>query len=316
MANKKEMGLWRILIWEYKMMRKGILKNESAKLNISKSSFSINKILSVNKKLLIHLFLIAGAFIMIIPFLWMLSTSLKTQNEVFRYPPNWIPAIPQWKNYLEIYKYFPFLRYTLNTLKIALIVTVGQLFTCSLAGYSFARIKFPGKNFLFLIYLASLMIPFFTIIIPQFAIMKYLGWIDTHTALIVPSLANAFGTFFFRQFYLTFPSELEDAARIDGCNPFQIYYKIFLPLSKPAVASLSVFTFMGVWNDFLWPLVILSSKHKKTLTIGLAYLKGQHAIDWPRLMAGSVLSLLPIILMFLFLQKYFVKGIALSGTKM
>ncbi|TKJ47533.1 sugar ABC transporter permease [Candidatus Aerophobetes bacterium Ae_b3a] len=252
---------------------------------------------------------------MIAPFIWMLSTSLKSLNEVFVFPPTLFGESLRWNNYLQISDRFPFSIFFLNSMKIAVLVTAGQLFTCSLGGYSFARLKFPGRDIIFLLYLATLMIPYFVIVIPIFIMMRSFGWVDTHYALIVPGLFSAFGTFLMKQFFLTIPRELEDAAKIDGCTPFGIYRRIFLPLSKPALAALGIFTFMWSWNDFLAPLIFLNTITKRTIPLGLAVMQGLYSTDWPSLMAASVLSVMPIIIVFLCAQEFFVKGITLSGLK-
>ncbi len=263
----------------------------------------------------VHIILAFGAITMIAPFIWMVSTSLKSLNEVFVFPPTLFGESLRWNNYLQISERFPFSIFFLNSLKIAVLVTAGQLFTCSLGGYSFARLKFPGRDIIFLLYLATLMIPYFVIVIPIFIMMRSFGWIDTHYALIVPGLFSAFGTFLMKQFFLTIPRELEDAAKMDGCTPFGIYRRIFLPLSKPALAALGIFTFMWSWNDFLAPLIFLNTITKRTIPLGLAVMQGLYSTDWPSLMAASVLSVMPIIIVFLCAQEFFVKGITLSGLK-
>jgi len=263
----------------------------------------------------VHIILAFGAITMIAPFIWMVSTSLKSLNEVFVFPPTLFGESLRWNNYLQISDRFPFSIFFLNSMKIAVLVTAGQLFTCSLGGYSFARLKFPGRDIIFLLYLATLMIPYFVIVIPIFIMMRSFGWVDTHYALIVPGLFSAFGTFLMKQFFLTIPRELEDAAKIDGCTPFGIYRRIFLPLSKPALAALGIFTFMWSWNDFLAPLIFLNTITKRTIPLGLAVMQGLYSTDWPSLMAASVLSVMPIIIVFLCAQEFFVKGITLSGLK-
>jgi multiple sugar transport system permease protein len=262
-----------------------------------------------------YIFLSGGAILMLIPFIWMLSTSFKIPHEVFSWPPQWIPNTLHWDNYLQVITRINFPTYAFNTFKIASFVTIGQLVTCSLAGYAFARIRFPGRNFLFLAYLATIMIPGHVVIIPNFIIMRMLGLVDTHMGLTLPFLTSAFGTFLMRQFFLSFPSELEDAAKLDGCSPFSFYWLILLPLSKPILATLGVMTFQWVWNDFQWPLIMISSESKRTLQVGLSYLSSQYYTDWTILMASSVLSLLPIILLFFLAQNYFVQSIRLTGLK-
>lgn len=267
------------------------------------------------RRVVIHALLLTGAAASLVPFAWMVSTSLKPQGVVFTYPPQWVPDPLTWTNYLTAWTSMPFWRFFSNTARIAVLIVAGQLFTCSLAGYAFARLRFPGRDALFVLYLATMMIPLQVTIIPTFVVMRHLGWINTHLAIVVPQLAGAFGTFLLRQWYLSMPRDLEDAARIDGCSPFGTYWRIFLPLSRPALATLAVFTFMHAWNDFLWPLIVISSEGKRTLTVGLAYFIRQHTTDWTALMAGSVTSLLPIIVLFLAAQRYFVRGVTLTGLK-
>ncbi len=269
----------------------------------------------ISRTILMYLLLSAGALIMILPFLWMLSTSVKTLEQVFVWPPDFLPDVLQWGNYTRIMEAIQFGRYTLNTMKIASIVTLGQLFTCSLAGYAFARLRFPGRETLFIIYLATMMVPGQVTMIPNFIVMRVLGLVDSHTGLILPGLTSAFGTFLMRQFFLSFPNDLEDAARLDGCTPFSLYWRILLPLSRPILATLAVMTFTGTWNDFQWPLIMVSSAEKRTLQVGLSYLISPNATDWPLLMAGSVMTLLPIIVLFFFAQKYFIQSIKMSGLK-
>lgn len=268
-------------------------------------------------RLLLHLALSLGAVAMIIPFVWMVSTSFKELAQVFVYPPEWIPDPFVWQNYPKAFTAVPFGRWFLNSLLIAALVTVGQLLTCSLAGFTFARMRFPGRTALFLIYLGTMMIPHHVTIIPVFVMMNSVGLVDTYWPLILPGLASAWGTFLFRQYFLTLPSELEDAAKIDGASFFRIFTQIFMPLAKPVLATLGVFTFMGSWNDFLGPLIFLQSKDLKTLTIGLLQFRAdfQGMGNWPVMMAGVVISVLPVLVAFVIGQKYFVRGIALTGTK-
>jgi multiple sugar transport system permease protein len=264
----------------------------------------------------IYALVACGGALMIIPFLWMLSTSLKTTAQSMAFPPEWWPRPFIWENYTQIYEYMPFFTFLFNSVKITFFVLVGQLLTCSLAGYAFAKLRFPGRRPLFLILLSTMMIPSQVTLIPVFIIMKSLGWINTHYALIVPAFfGSVFGTFLLRQFFLGLPNDLEDAARIDGCSPFGIYWRIMLPLAKPSLATLGIFTFMGTWNDFMRPLIYLSDMDKMTLPVGLALLSNHQDIRIPLIMAGAVLSLLPILVLYIFGQKYFVQGIALTGMK-
>ena len=203
----------------------------------------------------------------------------------------------------------------MNSLIVALCVTLGQLITCSLGAFAFARLRFPGREKLFLLYLATLMVPFQVTMIPIFILIKQLRWLDTYQGLTVPAIFSPYGTFLLRQFFLTIPRELEDASKIDGCGYFRIYWQIILPLSKPALATLGIFVFMFSWNNFLWPLLIINSLSMKTLPLGISYLLGQYTVYWNLLMAGSTIALLPILVVFFFAQRYFIEGITLTGLK-
>lgn len=263
-----------------------------------------------------HTFLMMGAVIMALPFIWMILTSLKTNAEVFAFPPRWLPEAPRWSNYSDVMQAMPFGWFVFNSFKIAVLAVIGQLLSCSLAAYAFARIEFVGRDALFLIVLATLMVPGVVTLIPVFILMRELGWLNTHYPLIVPNfLGSAFGIFLLRQFFLGIPSDLEDAARIDGASRFGIYRFIFLPLAKPALATLGVFVFMGAWNDLLGPIIYLVDYDKMTLTVGLAFFRGQYTTDWPLLMAGAMISVVPIIALYLVAQRYFVAGVAISGLK-
>jgi multiple sugar transport system permease protein len=267
------------------------------------------------RKIVAHIFLLAGAIFMVTPFIWSITTSLKPMESVFTTPPFQISFPLYLGAYQTIFNKINFGLYTFNTFKIAVLITFGQLITCSLAGYAFARIKFPGKNFLFIMFLITMMVPATVIMIPNFILMSKIGWVNTHTGLIVPSLGSAFGTFLMRQFFLSFPSELEDAAKLDGCNPLSFYWRILLPNSKPIMATLGVMTFQWVWNDFQWPLIMINSESKRTLQVGLSYLLNENYINWPVLMAGSVITILPVIILFFIAQRNFVESIKLSGIK-
>lgn len=269
----------------------------------------------IGRKTLAYLALSLLALIAIVPFLWMLSTSLKALDEVFLYPPKLIPSTIRVSNYTSLWRDFPMTTWVLNSLKVTTSVTIGVLITSSLAAYAFARMEFPFRNALFYLYLGAMMIPGWVMLVPNFVLMRRLGWIDTHWALIIPAIGQPFGTFLLRQFFLTIPKELEEAARIDGMGHFQIYRRIILPLSLPALATLAVFQFMAIWNEFLWPLIVLNSPEKFTIPLGLGYLNTQHSTDWTRLMAGSVILLVPIVTLFTFAQRYYVRGIALTGLK-
>lgn len=262
-----------------------------------------------------HIVLILGSLAFVVPFLWMLLTSLKTLGESTHVPLVIIPAIPQWGNFSEVLATLPFFQFYINTLLMAAGRTLGQLLFCSLAAYAFARIEFPGRDALFVIALSALMIPTYLLLLPQYLIMKDLGWLNSLQALIVPGLFSAFGTFLLRQFFLTIPKELDEAARIDGANHFQIYWQLILPLARPALIALSIFVVLWSWNDLMWPLVVNDSVDKMTLSVGLASLQGEHTTNFPVLMAGAVLAIWPMLVIFITLQRYFVEGIAITGLK-
>ena len=269
-------------------------------------------------RILAYLALGLAAFTMLVPFLWMLSTSLKTAAATFVYPPQWISSPLVWENYVDVFRALPFGRYMLNTAFVAGTVTVLQIAVASLAAFAFARLRFPGRDALFLAYLATLMVPGQVTIIPDFLIVRTLGWIDTYQGLIIPQVfagspSSAFATFLLRQFFMGIPRELVEAARIDGATTFGIFRRIIMPLSSPVLATLGVFTFTGQWNNFLWPLIIVNDDNLRTLTVGLRALVGEFTVDYQLLMAGTVMSLIPMVLAFVFLQRYFVRGIALTG---
>lgn len=265
--------------------------------------------------LLGYLALIVFAWAAIAPFLWALSSSLKTDGETFLIPPTLIPKDFQWGNYVEVFSEINLAQLFLNTTIYSASVTLGQVFFCSLAGYAFARLKFPGRNAVFLAYLATLMVPVMVVIVPQFMLMKWFGWVNTPWAMIVPGLfGNAFGTYLMRQFFITLPKELEEAAIIDGCTQWQVYWRVLLPLTKPALVTLGVLTWVTVWNDFMWPLVMIQDDSISTLTLGLVHMQGNYNQGhWPLLMAASVLMVAPLVIAYLFAQRVFVQGIAMTG---
>ncbi|MFU1793654.1 carbohydrate ABC transporter permease [Paenibacillus azoreducens] len=266
-------------------------------------------------RIAVHILLIAGAVLMIMPFLWMLSTSFKSFADSMKVPPALFPVEWHFENYSKVLETIDFARYYGNTLLITVSRTAGQLLLCSLAAYSFASLKFPGKNIIFLAMLAVLMVPSQVVMIPSFVIMRELDWLDTFYVLIIPGIFSAFGTFLLRQFFMTLPKDLEEAAKIDGCSYFRIYWNIYLPLSKSALVSLAIFTILASWNELLWPLIMTSSEDMRVLSIGISTFQGQHSTDYPLLMAGAVMATLPIIILFIFLQRYFIEGIAMNGIK-
>lgn len=266
-------------------------------------------------KIVAYTILSIGGAIMIIPFIWMLSTSLKSAGDVFVFPPKWIPKPILWRNYIDAWNAVPFNRFFINSIFVSVSVTLGQVATSCLAAYAFARLNFIGREKLFLGYLATMMIPGQVTMIPVFILLKKLNWIDTYQALIIPGIFSAYGTFMLRQFFMTIPNDLIDAAKIDGCSQLGILTKIVVPLSTPAIATLATFTFLGVWNDFMWPLIVTNSMEMKTLPVGLASFQGLYTTDWTLLMAASTIVLIPVIIVYVFNQKFFVKGIVLSGIK-
>jgi multiple sugar transport system permease protein len=264
-------------------------------------------------QVVLHLVLLAGSIIMLLPFIWMLSTSLKTPAEIFTYPPVWIPSDIAWENYTRTVTIMPFGRFYFNSLVVAAAVTTLQLLVSSLGAFAFARMRFWGRNALFLLYLATLMIPFHVILIPNFIIIRFLGWFDTYQALILPPAFSAFSTFLLRQYFLGLPLELDEAARIDGASSLRIWWQIILPLSSPVMAALTIFTFLNAWNDFLWPLVVTRSLEMRTLPVGLTAFQGQFKVEWHLLMAGAVIAMLPVLIVYILAQRKFVEGITLSG---
>lgn len=268
------------------------------------------------KPVVVHSFLILASLIMALPFIWMVLSSLKAQPEIFIFPPRLLPRTPLWSNYIEVTKAMPFTWFTYNSLEIAILSVLGQVLSASLAAYAFARLRFPGRDIMFLVWLGCMMIPSQVTLIPQFVLFRSFGWLDTHLPLIVPSFfGSAFGTFLLRQFFLTIPMELEDAAIVDGCTRFRIYWNIMMPLAKPAIATLAVFTFMGSWNNLLGPVIYLTTYNKLTLPVGLAFFRGQYGTAWALLMAGATISVIPIIALYMFAQQYFVQGVVMSGIK-
>ena len=246
------------------------------------------------------------------PILWAMSGSLKTAGEVTM--PTLFPARPQWSNYRDVFAVMPFWRMFFNSVLYAGCVSIGQVFFCSLAGYAFARLRFRGRDTLFVLYLGTLMVPLTVTVIPQFILMRVAGLTDTPWAMIVPGLfGSAFGTYLMRQFFRTLPDELEEAAILDGCSPWQIYWRILLPHAKPAVMVLAVLTWVNVWNDFLWPLLMIQRNSIATLTLGLVRMQGEYTARWPVLMAASIMILLPLLLVYAVAQRAFIRGIAVTG---
>ncbi|WP_082676286.1 carbohydrate ABC transporter permease [Shouchella shacheensis] len=252
---------------------------------------------------------------MIIPFLWMISTSLKTYLESMQVPPTFWPHELVFENFANVFENGDFLTYYFNTFFVTVARTAGQLLLCSMAAFAFARLDFPFKNTLFILILSVLMVPMQVILIPNYAILTQLGWIDTFYALIVPGIFSAFGVFLLRQFFMGIPKELDEAAIMDGCSMWGVYWRVILPNARPALAALGIFTVLASWNDFMWPLVMTNSADMRVLSVGIANFEGQYGTDYPLLMAAALMSTIPMLIMFLFLQKQLIAGIALGGVR-
>lgn len=262
----------------------------------------------------LHAVLLAGCVIMVLPFMWQISTSLKTPGEVFAYPVVWWPQNPAWDNYLRVFQTVPMARYFFNSSFVACASTLLELASSSLAAFAFARLRFRGRETLFWLYIATLMIPGQVTLIPSFLIIRALGWYDTYAALILPSAFSAFSTFLLRQYFRTIPRDLDEAARIDGASSLRIWWQVALPLSRPALATLAIFSFLGQWNSFLWPLIVTASPELRTLPIGLTAFRGEVNVAWHLLMAGTVLTTLPVLIVYLIGQRGIVNGLTITGS--
>jgi len=268
------------------------------------------------KSFLYHAFLALLLALFLGPFFWLVSTSFKTDAAMFRLPPQWIPSPLTLEHYRAVFLRFPFVRYLVNTLIVVVCTTVGTLLSCSMAAYAFSRLRWPDRGLLFGLLLATMMIPHQVTSIPMFVLFSEFHWIDTFLPLTVPAFfGNAFFVFLLRQFFATLPEELLEAARLDGAGEWQIFYRVILPLSRPALVTVTIFTVLGAWNDFMGPLIYLTSESKRTLALGLAHLRGVQETEWGLLMAASLIMVMPAVLLFLFAQRFFIEGIALTGTK-
>jgi multiple sugar transport system permease protein len=264
----------------------------------------------------IFVVLVIGSLIFLLPLFWALSSSLKSDYQVLEFPPRWIPDPIKWSNYPEALTYVPFLRYALNTLIIAAGAITGNILSCTLVAYGFARLRAPGKNALFILMLSTMMLVEPVRIIPMYIEFKALGWIDTFLPLIVPAFfGSPFYIFLLRQFFMNIPKELEDAALIDGANRLKILWNVILPISKPALAAVAIFNFQGVWNDFLYPLVFLHKNVNYTVALGLNFFRSSYNVHWGYLMAASIAALIPMVIVFFFFQRYFIEGITFTGIK-
>jgi len=251
-----------------------------------------------------------------LPFYWLVVTSLKPDDQVFQMPPVWWPSPVRWDNFPRALQYVPFATYTLNTLRICALSVIGTILSCSLVAYSLARIRWPGRDWVFLSLLATMILPAQVTMVPTFTVFKWLGWIGTSLPLVVPSFfGSAFFIFLLRQFFMTIPQELSDAARIDGCSELAVYWRVVLPLARPALATVGLFTFIGAWNDFLGPLLYLNDERSYTLALGLQRFVSQHGAEWSMLMAATTVMTLPIVVIFFFAQRTFIQGVTLTGIK-
>jgi multiple sugar transport system permease protein len=267
-------------------------------------------------KIIAYTLLTLGSILIMIPVFWMVSSALKPNSQIFLFPPQWIPNPIQWDNFVTAMTSLPFGTYFQNTMIIEVGSIVGTVLSCSIVAYGFARLNAPGRNFWFVVLLSTMMLPGVVTMIPVYLIFRQLGWVNTFLPLIVPNFfGSAFFIFLLRQFFMTIPRDFEEAARIDGANTWQVLTRIMLPLSKPALATVTIFTFMGVWNDFMGPLIYLNKPETYTLALGLNFFKGQYVSQWNLLMAASLVMMLPLVLLFFVAQKAFIEGITLTGVK-
>ncbi|MDU6855929.1 MAG: carbohydrate ABC transporter permease [Zhenhengia sp.] len=275
----------------------------------------MSKIKEKSGKVLLYIVLILIAFVTLLPLIWMLSASLKLESQVFSVPIQWIPTEPQWDNYKKIWEKIPLGLFTFNSAKITIIVTIIQLATSSFAAYGFSKCKFRGRDTLFLCYIITIAIPWQVYMLPQYILMNKMHLVDTHWSIILLQSFTAFGVFLLRQFYQSIPEELLEAARIDGLSEYGIYARIILPLSKPAMATLTIFSFVTVWNDFMGPMIYFNSTNVKTIQLGIRMFISQYSAEYNLIMAASVVALIPVFVLYMAFQRFFVEGIATSGLK-
>lgn len=290
----------------------------STRVEVSQSMIAMTKRPQLGqwfRKTLLYAVVVVVALSMVVPFLWMLSASVKSEAEIFSFPIKWIPSHFFWSNYSKVWTELPFFTYYLNTIKIAVFTTLLQIITCSTAAYAFAKVRFPERDKLFFLYVATMMVPYQVMMIPQFVLIKKIGLMDSHWALILLGAFSPFGVFLFRQFFMSIPEELSEAARIDGLSEFGIYSRIILPLIRPAIASLTIFTFMHSWNDFLGPLIYLNSDTLFTLQLGMQHFQTEHATEYGPLMAAAVCAIIPTIVIYFLAQDHFVEGISAGAVK-
>lgn len=267
------------------------------------------------QRIAVHAVLLTGGLVMALPLVWMVLTSLKTFAESMQAPPVLFPKVWQIGNYARVFEKTKFVRYILNTFLMTGVRTSGQLLLCSMAAFAFATMRFPLKNVLFMTMLSVMMLPHQLALVPTFLLMKHLGWLNSYQALIVPGLASAFGVFLLRQFFMSIPMEIGEAAKIDGCSYPQIYWHFYLKLSRPGLVSLAIFVIIAAWNDFMNPLILTSTDSMRVLSLAVASFVGEFATDYPLMMAAATMAVAPLIVMFVLLQRYFIQGIALTGLK-
>ena len=268
-----------------------------------------------SSNLIVHIILIIGAFAMLLPFIWMIITSLKNLTESTTIPITIMPKDFKWSNYIDVWNQLPFAKFYINTMLMMFFRVIGSVFFSAMAAYAFARIDFPGKKFFFMIILIQMMIPGQIFIIPQYIMVSKLGLLNTVTALVIPGMVSAFGTFLLRQFFIGIPKELEEAAILDGCNRWQVFWKVMLPLTRSGLVALGIFTSVFAYKDLMWPLIVNMSLDKMPLAAGMASLQGQYSTNFPQLMAGSMIAIWPMLIIFIIFQKQFIQGIASTGSK-
>lgn len=273
----------------------------------------VTKIPGIIRKIVTYLIFTAVSMITILPFLWMTSTAFKYEQDVFKFPIEWIPEQIRWENFTDVFNKIPYVTYYWNSIKLSVCITILTLLTSTLAGYSFSKLRYKGRDSLFLLYLATLMVPWQVIMIPQFVVITKLGLADNHLSLILLGSFTPFGVFLLRQSFLGISDEYSQAAKIDGCSHFQICMRIVVPMAKPGISALTIFTFMGSWNDYLAPLIFLTTDHKRTLQLGLKYFQAEYFTSYALLMAGTLMALIPVIIVYIFAQKYIIEGMANAG---
>ncbi|MCA9861485.1 MAG: carbohydrate ABC transporter permease [Thermomicrobiales bacterium] len=274
-----------------------------------------HKLRSTLGHLLLHIVLLSLGVIFLLPFVWSVSTSLKPMSDLFQVTPNLIPSQIRWQNYQDVLDYVPFARIYANTIFVTVLRVIGQVFLASLAAFAFSRMQFPGRDFLFFLLLAGLMVPQQVLMIPNYAMMRQVGWLDSYQGLVVPLLFSSFGVFLLRQYFLSIPADFQEAATLEGANPFQIYWQIYLPLARPALAAFAFLVIQWSWNEFLWALIMTSRTEMQVLSVGVALFQGQYFTNNALLMAAANMATIPVLLLFLFFQRQLVEGITLSGLK-